>query len=435
VEVKLSPEQQRHADKLWQDWEETVRITAKRAQKSWCSAYTLDDLMQDGFLVLLSVSGLSRTPGKYDPARPGGKNGPATFKTYLVSSLFNHYRDLGSIQALRASRVVYTSEYVEAPVAREEAPTEAERHFLYEQLWTSLRDCPVGRVIVDVRLVSYPQRVSLTRIAHLLAVPYDKVLAANAEVQRKLTALQYNTTRVEAMEEDDCFGRFPDQAAPECRVCCDFALCRQVCLDGDSLTVPEGTTRVPRGVPLMATKGRGGVAVVDGTTPPPAQEQLMSAGETQMAEPIAEAPIQMEQVVPTDQTTDGTPVVEQAPTNQVAPTPKAPPAPPKMRHTMMDVALERLIAGPSSREELAAAITNQYPNNKGTRANDLIVVLKSRGLLSELDAVTEQGPDGKDVQVKRITLVEGALDTLRSSGELQEESDANGTKYHLVVKA
>ena len=94
-QLELSARARQIAEELWTEYYQTVLITARKAQKTWCSQISLPDLLQEGFLCLLSVSGLSRTPGKFE-ATYEGPRGKAQFKTYFISALHNWYRDKGN---------------------------------------------------------------------------------------------------------------------------------------------------------------------------------------------------------------------------------------------------------------------------------------------------------------------------------------------------
>src|SRR5262245_43003408 len=138
MDVPLSDDQRREAEKLFEEYKETIQITARRASLSWCSGYDFDELLQEGHVCLLSAAGLLGTPGKWDPNRVGKDGRKATFKTYFIQSLLNWYRDLGSRQAYHSSKVTYVAEYVDPPVDRRVDPMREGDDELYIQLWKVL---------------------------------------------------------------------------------------------------------------------------------------------------------------------------------------------------------------------------------------------------------------------------------------------------------
>jgi hypothetical protein len=218
----------------------------------------------------------------------------------------------------------------------------------------------------------------LTKIAPLLSVPYDTVLLANAEIQEKLSGLRYNNASKgeTGVIENDCFGLHPNGAASECNACVDFDACSKVRIETGG-TVPSG---VPRSFMLRNTA-------------------------------MSDAPATAAPTVPAEK---------------------------KVRRTMMDVAFEKLMSGPHSREELAQSIANEFPANKGTRAADLIVALRAKGHLEDHSAVKENVVDGeatKEVSVRRHSLKEGAVEALIASNELICTEVEGKKHYHLALRA
>ena len=368
MDIQLSEDQRLEANRLWKEWEETVVITARKARTSWCSAYREEDLIQEGFLALLSAAGLLGTSGKWDPERISKNGRKATFKTYLITALFNWYRDLGSRHARDSSKLSYVSEFVDPPTQRDTS-YESSDDELYQSLWKVLS--PLARVVLDVKWVSIPEKIPLTRIALCLNVSYDRVLVANIEIRTKLEDLQYNMTQDKTIVGEDCLGLLFDLSTSECQSCVDQELCASVFAQSSGPLQITSVTRTPHEVSVM-----------------------------------------------NDETT--------ATGTATAPTKKDPPAP---RRTMISAAFEVLIRGPISTADLIAAVQGEFPNNKGTRVHDLIHALGSKDLIDHLEPVTVTVSDGmaedgvtpkmKEVKVKKAQLKGDALERLTQCGAVK----------------
>jgi hypothetical protein len=380
MEIRLSAEQREQASKLYEEWRETIEITARAAKQKWCAAVDFQDLLSEGFLCLLSVTGLSTTPGRYDPDHPGGQRGPAQFRTYFITSLRNWYRDVGAKHASKTRNLSFIDDYDKLP-QQPIAATEIERedHLPYLQLRKTLS--PLAKVVLDLRWASQPERIPLTKVAKLLKAKYDVVLVANQEIKQKLTTNTYNALNEKGIE-DDCFGLLCDLRTADCRGCVDQELCGMV-FSTSRRTLPpdEDLPRTPHGVSIMTDESK---------SPETAAEGGVATKER------------------------------------------------KARKTQLDVAFERLQAGPASRDELAEAISANFPNNKGSRAYDLIVALRGKGFLEELEKTKEKQTvtnpetgtiEEKEVTVKRVRLKADAIDNMKAQGLLQEKEGF----LHVVV--
>ena len=95
-------------------------------------------------------------------------------------------------------------------------------------------------------------------------------------------------------------------------------------------------------------------------------------------------------------------------------------APKEKKVSMLDRAWHRLRQGPATVEELRAAITEHDPENKGTRASDLIAYLKQTKKWGKSLVNTLEG--------KKFELTEDAVDVLRQEGWLTGEGEAETLK-------
>jgi len=184
-QIKLNDQQKDEVSELYEEWSDTILKTALKAKSSWCAREDINDLIAEAYWVLLRVSGYDEQTGY----KPGSSK--ASFKTYFVGALWNHYRDLGSKGGTRCQNEVCLDTYEE--MIDEQARSQdlaLDSLDLYEELYASCSE--LAQIILRVKWISYPGRVKLTELAQTLQISYDKILKASAEIQSKALDLQYN---------------------------------------------------------------------------------------------------------------------------------------------------------------------------------------------------------------------------------------------------
>jgi len=188
-QIKLNDAQRDEVNELYLEWEDTIKKTALKAKSSWCAREDMNDLISDAYWVLLRVSGYDEQVGY----KAGSSK--ASFKTYFVSALWNHYRDLGSKGGVRSQNELCIDSYQDLIDNQARSyDISLDSLELYEELYASCSE--LAQIILRVKWISYPGRVKLTELAQTLQVSYDKILKASSEIQSKAIEIRYNSVPV-----------------------------------------------------------------------------------------------------------------------------------------------------------------------------------------------------------------------------------------------
>ena len=284
MSVKLSDKSKLTADELYDKYKDTIRKVAMSAKMKWCRNIPLDDLIQEGAIHLMHVSGLTN-PGK---GFIEGHDSNASFETYLWKCLNNKYRDLSKSRQWKTRNFVGSGgdedgENVpieEIVVSPEGASPESEE--FYFMLWKSL--LPLPQAILSIKRLFSPQRVSFKQISEALGVEHRKVLAANQQIKKIAAAIHYSQGNIQSL----CFGTFTWESA-ECDSCADRFLCMKESDMTEPVSMaplpPVQRAPVPPPVPAVAPPPPRPAASVTPPTPP-----RPAASVTPPTPPVAPAP-------------------------------------------------------------------------------------------------------------------------------------------------
>jgi len=133
------------------DYDDTIRKYAAVGRRAYCSSIPIDDLVQEGFKVLLDVV----RRGVYNPAKS-----KATFRTYLTRCLMNHYRDLGR-KSVRHRYICI--DFIPEPVVESRIVAQLHELTFFENVRKTLS--PLAQTVFDMRIAAFPDRVSVRSIA------------------------------------------------------------------------------------------------------------------------------------------------------------------------------------------------------------------------------------------------------------------------------
>lgn len=160
--------------------QEVAKAYARYAKSSTNVPFSVEDLSQEFFIALMKAW------PQYSSLKGASK------KTFAFTCIKNRFRNI--LKKLARDRKVVTIESVEvvAPFDAEQdiGPTErGELSQLYEDLWK--RCTPLEKVVLDLRMVTFPEKLSLLQVASCLKIRYRVIANAAEGVKvRLLTIMQ-----------------------------------------------------------------------------------------------------------------------------------------------------------------------------------------------------------------------------------------------------